>query len=152
MTTYYLDTSALGKRYVQETGTDWIRTLAAQEEHTLLTARVTMVEVHSALARRKREGSVAPADCAIASQAFAVHCAVEYEFIELDLNVVTAARNLLDRYPLRAYDAIQLASAIVANQALNVAQLAGLIFLSADERLNTVAANAGLTVDNPNRH
>jgi predicted nucleic acid-binding protein len=111
MTTYYLDTSALSKRYVQEIGTEWIRALAAKDEHTLLTARVTMVEVYSALARRKREGFV----------------------------------------PLRAYDAIQLASAMVANQALDTVQLAGLIFVSADDRLNTVAAAEGLAVDNPNR-
>jgi len=152
MTTYYLDTSALSKRYVQEVGTEWIRTLASQDEHTLLTARVTMVEVYSALARRKREGSVPPADCAIAAQAFAAHCATEYEFVELDLNVVNLARGLLDRYPLRAYDAVQLASATVANQALDAAHLAGLVFLSADDRLNTIAAAEGLAVDNPNHH
>jgi predicted nucleic acid-binding protein len=151
MTTYYLDTSALSKRYVQEVGTEWIRTLASQDEHTLLTARVTMAEVYSALARRKREGSVPPADCAIVAEAFAAHCATECEFVELDLNVVNLARNLLDRYPLRAYDAVQLASATVANQALDAAHLAGLIFVSADDRLNTVAAAEGLGVDNPNR-
>ena len=152
MTTHYLDTSALSKRYVQEVGTEWIRALASQDEHTLLTARVTMVEVYSALARRKREESVPPADCAIATQAFAAHCATEYEFVELDLNVVNLARGLLDRYPLRAYDAVQLASATVANQALDAAHLAGLVFLSADDRLNTIAAAEGLAVDNPNHH
>ena len=35
MTTYYLDTSALIKRYVQETGTDWVRTLVAPTAGTL---------------------------------------------------------------------------------------------------------------------
>jgi hypothetical protein len=55
MTTYYLDTSALSKRYVEETGSNWVRTLVLPEaEHTLLTARITMVEIYSALARRKR--------------------------------------------------------------------------------------------------
>jgi len=59
MTTYYLDTSALSKRYVQEIGTAWVRALVAPAAgHTLLTARITMVEVYSALARRRREGSV----------------------------------------------------------------------------------------------
>jgi hypothetical protein len=110
------------------------------------------VEVYSALARRKREESVPPADCAIATQAFAAHCATEYEFVELDLNVVNLACGLLDRYPLRAYDAVQLASATVANQALDAAHLAGLVFLSADDRLNTIAAAEGLAVDNPNHH
>ncbi|GAB4409889.1 MAG: type II toxin-antitoxin system VapC family toxin [Anaerolineae bacterium] len=153
MTTYYLDTSALSKRYVQEIGTVWVRTLVAPTAgHTLLTARLTMVEVYSALARRQREGSVPVADYAIAAQAFTIHSATEYEFVELDLKVITLARDLLERHPLRAYDAVQLASALIANQALQAAPLPPLIFLSADDRLNLVAATEGLTVDNPNLH
>jgi predicted nucleic acid-binding protein len=59
MTTYYLDASALSKRYVQESGTTWVRTLVDPAAgHTLLTARITMVEIYSALTRRKREGSI----------------------------------------------------------------------------------------------
>ncbi len=153
MTTYYFDTSALSKRYVRETGTAWIRTLVAPDAaHTLLTARITMVEVYSALARRKREGSVPPADCDVAAQALTAHSASDYDFIELELPIVRLARELLDRHPLRAYDAVQLASALVANRALLAAQLAPLIFLSADDRLNAAARAEGLPVDNPNTH
>ena len=153
MTTYYLDTSALSKRYVQETGTAWVRALAAPVTgHTLLTARITMVEIFSALARRRREGSVPDADCQIAAQAFTAHSAAEYEFVELDLDIVAQARDLLERHPLRAYDAVQLASALVASQALQAARLAPLVFLSADDRLNAAATDEGLTVDNPNTH
>jgi predicted nucleic acid-binding protein len=153
MTTYYLDTSALSKRYVQEVGTAWVRALVVPTAgHTLLTARITMVEIYSALARRRREGSVPADDCQVAVQAFTAHSATEYEFVELNLDVVVQARDLLERHPLRAYDAVQLASALVANQALQAARLAPLVFLSADDRLNTAAAVEGLTVDNPNAH
>jgi hypothetical protein len=106
--------------------------------------------MYSALARRKREGVVPPAECEIVAQAFSAHSNTDYEFIELDLPVVVAARLLLERHPLRAYDAVQLASAVVANRALQAARLASLIFLSADERLNAVADAEGLTVENPN--
>jgi len=68
------------------------------------------------------------------------------------MNIVLLARDLLDRHPLRAYDAVQLASAIVANQALIAANLPPLVFVSADDRLNAVAATEGLAVDNPNLH
>jgi len=111
-----------------------------------------MVEIYSALARRRREGSVPAADCIIAAQAFTAHSATEYEFIELDLGVVTQARDLLERHPLRAYDAAQLASALVANQALDTAHLAALVFISADDRLNATAVAEGLIVDNPSLH
>lgn len=151
MTTYYLDTSALIKRYVQESGTVWLQALVTPlAGHTLLTARITMVEVYSALARRRREGSVPPTACAVAAQAFAAHSIAEYDFIELDLNVISLARDLLARHPLRAYDAVQLASALIANRTLQTASLPPLCFLSADNLLNAIAAAEGLTVDNPN--
>lgn len=111
-----------------------------------------MVEVYSALARRRREGSVPASDCSIAAQAFTAHSATEYEFVELNLDVVALARDLLERHPLRAYDAVQLASALVANHALQAAHLPSLVFLSADDRLNAAAVVEGLTVDNPNAH
>ncbi len=153
MTTYYLDTSALCKRYVRETGAMWVRALVAPASgHTLLTARITMVEIYSALARRRQEGSVSAADCDVAAQAFTAHSAAEYDFVELDLGVVTLARDLLGQHPLRAYDAVQLASALVANQALRSAHLTPLVFLSADDRLNAAADAEGLATDNPNDH
>jgi hypothetical protein len=53
---YFLDSSALLKRYVSEIGTDWIQSLTAESANNLLiVARITSVEVESALARRQRE-------------------------------------------------------------------------------------------------
>ncbi len=153
MTTYYLDSSALSKRYVEETGTPWLRgILAPAEGNAVITARITMVELHSALARRLREGSVDAQACLIAVHALNRHCATEYRFVELDLTVVGLARDLLDRHPLRAYDAVQLASALRASHALQAARLPSLSFLSADDRLITAATHEGLATDNPNSH
>ena len=153
MTTCYLDSSALSKRYVEETGTPWLRgILAPAAGNAVVTARITMVELHSALARRLREGSVDAQACLIAVQAFNQHCATESRFVELDLNVVGLARDLLDRHPLRAYDAVQLASALRANRALQAVRLPPLLFLSADDRLNTAATHEGLATDSPNSH
>lgn len=153
MTTYYLDSSALSKRYVEETGTTWLRgILAPTAGNAIITARITMVELHSALARRQREGSVSVQACLTAVQAFNLHCATEYRFVELDLHVVALARELLDRHPLRTYDAVQLASALRADRALRAARLPSLLFLSADERLIAAAAGESLATDNPNLH
>jgi hypothetical protein len=64
---YYLDTSALIKRYVAEIGSGWIRTLVdPKASNLMLTARLTVVEARSALARRKREASVSDDDHAFA--------------------------------------------------------------------------------------
>jgi predicted nucleic acid-binding protein len=46
MATYYLDSSALVKRYVAETGSAWLQSIVAPATgHLLLTSRITTVEV-----------------------------------------------------------------------------------------------------------
>jgi hypothetical protein len=86
---YFLDSSALVKRYVQEAGTSWV----------------------------------------------------------LQLTELIA-----ERYALRGYDAVQLASALSTAQQRSAAELESLTFISADAELNAAAVSAGLPVDNPNLH
>jgi predicted nucleic acid-binding protein len=130
-----------------------VRALTASEAgNALLTARITMAEMYSVLARRKREGTAPAEACAVAAQAFTAHSTTEYKFIELDISIISRARDLLDRYPLRAYDSVQLASALAANQALVDRELPPLVFVSADDRLLTVATAEGLATENPDLH
>lgn len=151
MGAFFLDTSALGKRYVDEKGSAWIRTLTAPaSDNTLLMARITMVEMFSALSRRKREGSVLASACETAANAFTIHCATEYLFIEFNLEIVDRARDLLERYPLRTIDSVQLASALVANKVIIDHELRPLVFVSADARLLQVASDQDLVIENPN--
>ncbi|MEO1369817.1 MAG: type II toxin-antitoxin system VapC family toxin, partial [Acidobacteriota bacterium] len=56
----FFDASALVKRYVDEPGSEAVRTRLREELPAA--ARLTEVEVASAIERRCREGSVAPAD------------------------------------------------------------------------------------------
>ena len=83
---------------------------------------------------------------------FAALCDAEYDLIELSPGIIEQARLLLERYVLRAYDAIQLASARIARNRLLAARLAAPIFLAADDRLLKAAQAEGLAVDNPNLH
>jgi len=59
---------------------------------------------------------------------------------------------LLERHPLRAYDAMHLASALLTQTELEANRLPPLIFLTADDRLLDVAQAEGMKTDNPNRH
>ena len=71
MTRYYLDTSALVKRYVDEAGSDWLRALTAPDQNALLfISCMTIVEVISAFARRLRDGSLTRQEFAAARDAF----------------------------------------------------------------------------------
>ena len=59
---YFLDTSALVKRHVIEAGSPWVKSLVrAKAAHTLYIARITAVEVTSAITRRQHGGHLSPA-------------------------------------------------------------------------------------------
>ena len=153
MNVWYLDSSALVKHHVAEVGSSWINaTVFEPLDNLLLSSRVTMVEVRSALARRRREASISLQAHADVLDAFSADCVNRYRFVELELPIIELASELLDRYPLRAYDAIQLASALQAGPVLTAAGFSRPCFVSADERLLAVAQSEGLRTDNPNLH
>ena len=55
-TAYFVDSSALVKRYVQETGTSWVRGITRRRPSThIYIAIITAVEVTSAVARRRAQ-------------------------------------------------------------------------------------------------
>jgi predicted nucleic acid-binding protein len=153
MTTYYLDTSALIKRYVGETGSPWLRVLLdAPTRPAVLLVHLVIVEVTSALMRRVREGTLTHAEYTQAQNAFRADCLRQYELVAAIDEVIDEANRLLETYLLRAYDALHLAAAVVSNRQLLANNLASLVFISADDRLNQAASAEGLAVDNPNSH
>ncbi len=114
MTAYFLDSSALVKRYVSETGSAWIQLLTdSQTGNELFIARITWVEVRSALARRQREGNLTSADVAQVILEFRSDLNNQYQVIELDSTLAVSAGQLVGQYPLRAYDAGKLASVLL---------------------------------------
>jgi predicted nucleic acid-binding protein len=76
----------------------------------------------------------------------------QYQIIELDSTLAETAGQLVSQYPLRAYDAVQLASVLRIQSAFAMTPSTQLIFLTADNRLSTIAQTVGLLTDNPNHH
>ena len=150
---YFLDSSALVKRYIAEAGTAWIQQISApQARHQLIIARIAWVEVLGALARRQREAILSPARVAEAIQAFRFDLDTQYKVVELDRPLAELAGKLVGKHPLRAYDAVQLASALWLQSAIPSEKVVSLTFLTADDRLLTIAQAEGLLTDNPNHH
>ncbi len=150
---YFLDSSALVKRYVPETGSVWIQGIAdATTGNLLIISRITWVEVLSALARRQREGSLSTTDVNLIIQRFRYDLNNQYQVIELDRALAESAGQLVNQYPLRAYDAVQLASVLLIQPAFAMATSTSLVFISADDRLLNIAQTAGFLTDNPNNH
>jgi uncharacterized protein len=54
MTDYFLDSSAVLKRYIKEEGSDWIRTITEQRDGVVILAQLTLVEVAAAIAAKSR--------------------------------------------------------------------------------------------------
>lgn len=102
-------------------------------------SRLSEVEVASALMRRVRLGSLPAEEYARAAQALRADLA-DLEVVELETRVMTFATTLLERHPLRAGDAIQLASCLILRDSLP--EQVG--FLAYDRRLNEAAAREGL--------
>lgn len=150
MTHYFLDSSAVVKRYVNETGSPWIRSLFIRSRgHTILIAQITPVEAYSAVMRRVREGTVNLSITEDLRRTFLIQIKRQYRQVSLTQQVVSQAQDLIEKYPLRAYDAVQLASATTANERLVVEDVAPLVFVSADQRLVQAAAAEGLAVEDP---
>lgn len=153
MTIYLLDSSALVKRYVFETGSTWIRQITApQTGHLIFVSRITWVEVRSAFARRQREGSLSLVAVTQLVQTLRSDFNTQYQIIEIDSTLTETAGQLVSQYPLRAYDAVQLASVLRIQPAFAQTPSTQLIFLTADDRLNIIAQTMGLLTDNPNHH
>jgi hypothetical protein len=81
---------------------------------------------------------------------FAAICADEYQLVEITAEVVHRSWLLLEQHSLRAYDAVQLASALLVHETLQAANLPPLTFLAADSRLLASAQTEGLLTASPN--
>ena len=153
MAHYYLDSSALAKQYIAEVGTGWVnRLLAAAAANIIYTALITGVEVVSALSVRMRLGTLTASHGQAALARFRADFLHRFNLVEVSGALVGDAMLLAERHGLRGYDAVQLAAALTAQQLRTSIGLVGITFVSADVRLNTVAAAEGLPVENPNTH
>ncbi len=107
----YLDTSWLVKLYVDEADSADVRRRVG-EDADVVVSDLAYVEFHSAVARRRRDGVLA------ATEAAAVVARFRREWtdrarVAVSRDVLERAAELLYLHPLRALDALQLASALL---------------------------------------
>jgi predicted nucleic acid-binding protein len=149
LSTYFVDTSALGKRYLSEVGSSWVRSWSTPNSGNILViAELTTIEMLSAFSRLLRTGSLSASDIANLRNNFLHHAEMEYIVVPLDTAVVRHARNLVTSHPLRTLDAIQLACASKAVAILSES----MTFVSGDNVLLAAASAEGFVTDNPYNH
>ena len=145
----FLDTSALAKRYIRETGSTWVENLTDPSAgNVIVVAWLVQVELFSLFARRHREKALSAADLTTLQNEFLTHAETPYLVVPIDETNLTWARDLVSRYQLRALDAIHLACAVKAQAILGEP----LTFISADVNQLTAASGEGVATDSPLAH
>lgn len=134
----FLDSSAFVKRYVREPGSDVVaRFFRAGSQ--LAVSSLARVEVSAALFKRARAGDLT-SDVAGSHAAHVAADLEEMHVVEARGPVLELATDLVSRRPLRAYDAVQLASAMRLSRAAGVA----VTLVCADDALCVAAVGEGL--------
>ena len=152
MDIFFLDSSALIKRYVTERGSEWLTNLIEPRAgNRIFVARITAVEVVSAIKRRERSGNLSATDASASLTRFRQEFG-NYRSVDINAKLVSRAMNLAETHALRGYDAVQLAAALEIYDELRSAGLSSLALISADLALNVAAVAEGMSVADPNSH
>jgi uncharacterized protein len=139
----YADSSALVKLYADEAHADAIRGLS-----DLVVCQLARVEVPAALWRKQREGHLDAEAAGVLSERFAADyhgwrlSPPRFAVVAVSAVLLDAAAGTAATHGLRAFDAIQLASALAARAA--VPELTQ--FAAFDRALRRAAAAEGFTI------
>ena len=136
----YLDTSSLVKLYVEEEGSEAVRSQVSRAAF-VATSMIAYVEARAAFARKRREGGLSEAEYARVLDEFGREWGT-YLAVEVSEAIVTVAGDLAEGHDLRGFDAMHLASAL----ALRDKMQSPVVFSCADRRLTEAAGALGLDI------
>lgn len=139
---YFLDTSALVKRYHSEKGTDKIDKIFSEDDRAIVISSLSITEMVSALNRKKEDKIILKEDLEIALSKFFHDAIKDFLVIELDGEHIKDSIMLVLKRNIRTLDSLQLAVALSLKE-LKVT------FVCADKKLVAVAEKEGLQTINP---
>ncbi|HEY6350566.1 MAG TPA: type II toxin-antitoxin system VapC family toxin [Candidatus Angelobacter sp.] len=144
---YYLDTSALVKLYVREQGTERMLQLASNlNGDSFAVLALSEVEVRSAIRRRERAGDIDSKAATFVLDRFHLHMKTRFLRQIVTDATLTHAAQIVDRYFLRAYDAVQLAACLTLKSSFKGEPLT---FVCSDQELLEAAKSERLTIWDP---
>lgn len=152
MPNYFLDTSALAKRYHKESGSEYMDRILEQSGSRSLISHLSIVELESVLAIKTKTGEIDEQALQIARRRFRADIARQRLLVAPPVHErhFHSARRLLIQYGvpegLRTLDALQLAIALDLRQLGQVD-----VLVAADQRLCRVASIAGCSAVNPEK-
>ena len=149
MVVYYLDTSAILKRYKTEKGTDVVDKLYASDEAFLVTSHFSCLEVES-VAAKAHKGHIPgyaldQLGYAILLSAFASDLGDRLYVVPVASGLVNEAIEAARSHAVRAPDAIHVASASAVKKSVSE----DFVFVSSDRELLSAARVSGLMTLDP---
>lgn len=151
----YLDASALIKKYLNEKGSQAIASRFESGEK-IFTSTLSYGEVHASIGRKFRSRELDRGELTRLREEFESDWLFSLSVLELDLRTMSALPRLVEKYSLRAGDAIHLSAAFWLIDSFRLGIIGALPeefveFGVADRRLSEVAIECGLLVFNPER-
>lgn len=146
MANYHFDTSSFLKIYIEEDGSHIVQALLIDNEnHTLIISELTILEAHSAIRRREREGTISAEHADHIIEQINDDKMSRFVMQELSSAMISEAARLIDDHPLRSLDALQLAGCLEIRRERLIAPT----FVCADSRLCDAAEKEALPTINP---
>ncbi len=154
----YVDSSALIKHYIRETGTNALNAKLDDESlhrpGRIFISVLGYAEILATFARRLREDPQLRRQTELLREQFRHDWLFELTQVELAVGVLEFIPGLVDRHPLKGADAIHLASALWLRDALRLGKNFGpvsrqLTFATSDKQLKNAASAEGLEVFAP---
>ncbi len=148
MAIFYLDTSALVKRYRRETGTEVVDAIFSSPapEGRFFISSLCLLELTSAVWRLARGGALSEATASQILARFRQDVRDLISVWPLDQEIVAAAVGVVEDHRLRSADAIHLASALAIAGAETAAPV---VLVASDRELLRAAERAGLPTIDP---
>ncbi|MEI6205496.1 MAG: type II toxin-antitoxin system VapC family toxin [Desulfuromonadales bacterium] len=140
---YYLDSSALVKRYAAESGSDRVASLV-ESDQKIAVSWLAVPETLSAVARRARCGSINMGDLASIRNQLELDLQ-QFMIVEVCGAPIDGIEKLINRHALRGADSIHLSTALWLSKATKTQ----IVFVASDNELLTAAHAERLKTINP---
>jgi|SRR5579863_4638971 len=149
----FLDTSVFVKVYFKEVGSEAIIARSTAPNQALAASVLSFAEVHTAMARKYRMKEISSTELSKLRESFERDWDILVSAVELNLQTMASIPGLLEQYPLKAADAIQLSAALWLKSNMPAGKYSGggeiLEFSASDQILVESARKCGLVVFNP---
>lgn len=153
----YLDANTSVKYYVNEPGSNWVKKMLDDKDQAgnfiniIITIEISLVEVAAAFSIIQRIGKINKNFRNNSFNLFFNDFSTRYRIIPVTSSLLLKAAFFTQKYPLKGYDAVQLAAAHRLHSALKKQNME-MTLISGDKQLLNAAIAEKILVDNPFNH